>query len=392
MQGLLYRIFGNLTLKCEGGFTGQFLNMCRGMGVAFRDARCKENCLYINITPEEIYAVRHAARESGVKVRIIRKSGLVFPFRRYRKRTGMAVGFVVFMLLLYHLSGFVWNVELVGESRYYSAEEIFSALESNGISIGRSLKNIDADYTENNILTELTKLKRLAISVDATTVTVELADKAELNGLPETETGYPCDIVSSCDAYIISVVPYAGEAQVKPGDTVRKGQILVSGIFEDSGGRTYLTESKAEIIGQITMEKTLEISALNEEAEPTGRKYKKTSINFFGLRINFYSDSGNRYPKCDIIKQSRQLTIFDRKLPVSIETVTESELSVDERMLTEEELQEKALRQLKDFEESIDGEIVSRVTELSMSDDRCFVKASYVINCEIGQKERIYIE
>lgn len=393
MVGILYRIFGNLTLKCEGGFTGQFLNMCRGGGVNFRNARCKEDCLYIDVTPAEIYAVRHAARESGMKVKIISRSGLVFPFRRYRKRTGMAVGLVLFMLVLYHLSGFVWNVELVGESRYYSDEDIYSALEKNGISIGEPLKNIEADRTENSILTELTDLKRLAISVDATTVTVEIADKSELNTLPETETGYPCDIVSTCDAQIISVVPYAGEALVRPGDTVRKGQILVSGMFEDSVGRTYLTESKAEIIGQITLEKTFEISALNEKMEPTGQKTEKTSINFFGLRIKFYSDSGNRYPKCDIIKQNRQLTLFDKKLPISIETVTESELTVDERMLTEDELEKKVLDHLKAFEEeNIEGVIVSRRVELDTAENKCFIRASYVINCEIGQKKRIYIE
>lgn len=392
MQGILYRIFGNLTLRCSGGFTGQFLNMCRGGGVAFRNARCKEGCLYIDITPAEIYAVRHAARESGMKVKIISRSGLVFPFRRYRKRTGMAVGFTVFMLILFHLSGFVWNVELKGESKYYSKEEILSALETEGVCIGRPLKNIDADYTENAILTELINLKRLAISVDSTTVTVEIADKAELITLPETETGYPCDIISSYDAYVVSVTPYAGEAVVKPGDTVRKGQVLVSGMFEDSGGRTYLTESKAEVIGQITLKKTFEISALNEKAEPTGQKTEKTSINFFGLRINFYLDSGNRYPTCDIIKQNRQLTLFGKKLPISIETVTETELRVDSRMLTEGELQEKVLQHLREYEETVDGVIVSRETELNVSDSKCFITASYVINCEIGKKERIYIE
>lgn len=392
MQGILYRVFGNLTLRCSGGFTGQFLNMCRGGGVAFRNARCKEGCLYIDITPAEIYAVRHAARESGMKVKIISRSGLVFPFRRYRKRTGMAVGFTVFMLILFHLSGFVWNVELKGESKYYSKEEILSALETEGVCIGRPLKNIDADYTENAILTELINLKRLAISVDSTTVTVEIADKAELITLPETETGYPCDIISSFDAYIVSVTPYAGEAVVKPGDTVRKGQVLVSGMFEDSGGRTYLTESEAEVIGQITLKKVFEISALNEKAEPTGQKTEKTSINFFGLRINFYLDSGNRYPTCDIIKQNRQLTLFGKKLPISIETVTEYELVADSRSLTEDELQEKVLQHLREYEETVDGVIVSRETELNVSDSKCFITASYVINCEIGKKERIYIE
>ena len=392
MQGLLYRIFGNLTLCCKGGFTGQFLNMCRGMGVAFRNARCKGDCLYIDITPQELYSVRHAARESGMKVRIIKKSGLVFPFRRYRKRTGMLVGFCLFMLISYHLSGFVWEIKIVGESGYYTDEQILSALENNGVYVGSALNSIDADYTENVILSECDSLKRLAISVDATTVIVEIADKAEINASPETELGYPCDIVSSCDAYIVSVLPYAGEATVKPGDTVKKGQVLVSGMFEDSGGRTYLTESKAEIIGQITFKETIEISALNEEETLTGRKTEKKEINFFGLRIKFYSDSGNLYPKCDIIERNRQLTLFDKKLPISMKTVIEKERIVDPRVLTQEELNEKVMKTLKEFEKSIDGEIVSRVTQTRVNGNKCVIEATYTVNREIGKKQRIYIE
>ena len=99
MSGLLYRIFGSLTLCCYDGFIGRFLDLCRKGGVAFRGARCKDKKLYINITPTELYTIRHIARETGMKVRVLSRTGLVFVLRRYRKRGGIIVGFAVFMLL-----------------------------------------------------------------------------------------------------------------------------------------------------------------------------------------------------------------------------------------------------------------------------------------------------
>ena len=113
-----------------------------------------------------------------------------------------------------------------------------------------------------------------------------------------------------------------------------------------------------------------------------------------GIALSGFRDQMMNAAVVTVVSQwlHRQLTLFGKKLPISIETVTETEHRVDSRMLTEDELHQKALQYLKEFEESIDGVIVSRETELNVSDSKCFITASYVINCEIGKKERIYIE
>lgn len=394
MNRILYRLFGSLTLSCEGGFVGQFLDMCRAAGVAFRNARCKNGKLYIEVTPSELYTLRHIARETGMRVKVLSRTGLVFIIHRYRRRAGLLVGFAVFMLIMYHLSGFVWNVDIIGESRFYTREQITAALEENGIAVGKRISDIKVSHAENNVLTKLDGLKRLAVSINSTTVTAEIADRvAPPEPSEEESTGRPADIASKSDAYIISVVPYAGKALVKPGDTVTKGQTLVSGMYEDSAGRTYLTESKAEVIGQVTRTAEFEISVFNEKEEPTGEIYKKTSLFFYGMEINFYIEGGNRYTKCDIITGRKQLTLFGKQLPIAITTVTEKELAVDARPLTDEELEGKIAETLKKYEqESLSGEIVSRSAVTELDGDICRVSVTYVCNEDIGQKTEISIQ
>ena len=394
MDRMLYRIFGSLTIRCEGGFTGRFLDMCRASGVAFRNAKSADGKLYMKITPEELYKVRHIARESGMKVKVTDKSGAVFFLHRYRRRWGIIAGFVCFMLIIYHLSGFVWNVEISGESERYSAEEIVSALEERGIAVGMPLSGIDTEKAENSILTELDGLKRLAISVKSTSVTVEIADKTENQPEEEEGTGYPSNITAGCDAYIIGVLPYSGKAVVKPGDTVTKGQVLVSGIYEDSTGKVYLTEAKAQVIGQTVRKTQIEISLYNEKEEYTGNQRTKNSLFFYGLNIKFYFDGGNRYDKYDIINKRRQLEIFGHKLPVYIETVTERETAADGRKLTEEELNAKIEEVLDDYEsvQLSETSVVSRSVEKEIRGDVCVLSVTYVCQEEIGVKTEISLE
>ena len=392
VYSLLYGIFGSVTLRLCGGFFGSFLNMCRDGGVICRNVRYFDGSMYIDISPQEIYKIRHIARRTAMRVKIEKRRGLVFFTNRHRKRVGFALGFVFFLAINFYLSDFVWNVDIVGQSEYCTKEQILSALSDLGIYEGAKLDGFDADAVENEILLKYNNLKRLAISVIGTNVTVELKDKTEPQKNDET-TEPPCDIAARCDAYILSVSPYCGEAAVRPGDTVSRGQILIFGRYTDRTGRDVAVPARGEIIGQTVHDAELEISRRNEKLQPTGRKYQKNSIFFFGIRINLFADSGNRYDKCDIIFERNRLELFGVKLPVYIDKKTVTELAAEDRYLTKEELTAKAKEAIAAYENEVlkDCVIISRSVGVSADGDTCRLKLRYVCEENIGEtKETVF--
>lgn len=341
----------------------------------------------MEVTPEEFYRVRHAARESGMVVRILRRRGLALFLWRYRRRYGMLVGIILFLLIQFALSGNVWQIDLLSESKVYTREQILTALTEEGVFVGAKRDSIDADRTENAVLAVLPELKRMAISVRHGRVTVELVDREKRpNGSEEEEPTIPSDVVASCDGFIVSVSPYAGEAIVKPGDTVRAGQILISGVYDGNLDRTYLTAAKGEVIAQTTKETAFVLPRTREEFTPTGREKKTVGLFFFGIKINFSPSGRNPYEKCDIINETYNLTVFGKTLPVRLDTQTQREQSSTARELSREELEREGEKIIRAYEaESLtDCTILQRKVRVSAQEETVTLHVTYVCEENIG--------
>ena len=381
MNGFLHRLFGELTLFCSGGFNGRFLDLCRLYGVALSDVKAQNGGLRTVITPRDLYLVRHAARESGMNVHIEKRRGLVFSLFRIRTRYGFFAGIVLFLLIQFALSGHIWQIDLLNESTRYTDAQIRASLAAEGIFLGAKRDDINADFTENVLLNSLDGLKRVAVSVRDCRVFVQLADKDPAPPLPP-KLDPPTDLVAAKDAYIVSVTATAGNEQVRPGDTVRAGELLVSGVCEDAGGHTRLLVASGEVVGQTIRQTTLSVSRKDEKTVPTGRETKKIRLFFYGLTIKFYREGGNRDTKCDIIEETIPLTVLGCPLPVSVTVRTERETAESDRLLSDEELTEKVTAAVKAYEAETlaDCVIVRRDVSPHFENDDCVVTLSYV--CE----------
>ena len=68
-------------------------------------------------------------KKTKTKARILKKYGVPFQLFRYRKHKVFAAGIAVSAVLLFYCSGFVWNIEVKGNS-YLSEETILTFLQN----------------------------------------------------------------------------------------------------------------------------------------------------------------------------------------------------------------------------------------------------------------------
>lgn len=384
---MLYRLLGNLTVRCTGGFSGRFLDLCRMAGVAVRNVRPTEGGFTMEVTPEELYRVRHAARESGMAVHILRRKGLLLRLWPYHRRYGMYAGLVLFLLLQFALAGRVWQIDLLTRSRAYTEEQVRAALASQGICEGALRESIDADFAENALLTALPELKRLAISVRHGRVTVEMVDK-DGTSQPEKPPSpvIPSDVVAACDGFIVSVSPYAGEAIVKPGDTVSAGQILISGVYDGNLDRTYLTAAQGEVVAQTSRETSIVLPKFREEVSLTGKEKRQRQLFFYGIKINFCLSGRNPYDKCDIINETYDCQLFGKSLPLRLTTTVIREQTTTLRPLTQEELRQEARTAVLAYEGDALSHctIVRRTVRVTEQEDTLTLHVAYVCEEDIG--------
>ncbi|MBR4973452.1 MAG: sporulation protein YqfD, partial [Clostridia bacterium] len=104
---------------------------------------------------------------------------------------------------------------------------------------------------------------------------------------------------------------------VKVGDTVKKGDLLVSGISETLGG-TKFTRSLGEIYAETTREYKLSKTYKQKIISPTGETKQKQVLEFFTLKIPLYLGKETKNYNSEL--KQKNYTLFSKTLPIRIYT------------------------------------------------------------------------
>lgn len=136
--------------------------------------------------------------------------------------------FGAFLVLSFYLLQFCF----VREIRVFGCETILedqlrSILAEEGLYEG-AVKTFDCDQIENRLFAEYETIVWAKVSYQGRYVQVEIAEgKVQNQSIPDREK--PCDLIAEKDCYIERVYTYKGRSQVKEGDFVKKGGILIAG-------------------------------------------------------------------------------------------------------------------------------------------------------------------
>jgi similar to stage IV sporulation protein len=139
---------------------------------------------------------------------------------------GLLAGGLIFILGLYFLSSFVWFVEVTGNERVDRNRILISA-SRHGIYVGAGKWTFSRIAVEEAMLRELNELTYIQCNISGVKATIKVVEKI----LPEENITEPCNLVARRDGVVDDVLVLQGQANVKHGEVVAKGDILISGII-----------------------------------------------------------------------------------------------------------------------------------------------------------------
>ena len=162
------------------------------------------------------------------------------------------------------------------------------------------------------------------------------------------------NIVAKKGGIITQIIAQNGTAQVKVGDQVEAGQVLIQGTMEGKYTGTRYVHSLGEVKAIVQYTKKEKICLKEEQNVKTGNKETKYKINFNKFQINFYKTL-SKFKIYDTIEEEKKFKIFSNLyLPISVTKITNEELENNSKEYTIEEATEKGTKQL---EEQIEAEI-----------------------------------
>lgn len=336
--------FGNIKVTAKGRGFNRFLNICKKREFIISDIKNLGGGKYYFTTyPKYFFYMTKVAKKTGFKLKIIKKIGLPFVFNKMKYRKFFIIGAVLCILILYSISSLIWIVEITG-NKIVTTNEINRQLLTNGITKGVIKYNIDTKDIAEKLMQEFEELSWVFVSVKGTKLKIDMAERVAIPELIPIDV--PCDLVAKKDGIIIGTFVKRGERMVVPGTTVKKGDILVSGIikpkFEDQ--EIKYTHALGEIKARTWYEKIIKVDNIKQRMVITNNKMTIKSMNIFGKEI-FLTKNDIKFKFYDTIETVNKFIINDRFVfPIQYKEYEVLEKTLETDYLTIEEGKKEAIR------------------------------------------------
>ena len=387
IEQLVKYVFSYVEFYANDGFFERFLNLCAFHSVRVVSPKIKDGVFTAKMSVKDYKNILPLARKAKIKLKISSKKGLYFTLKKHHKRSGLAVGAVLFFVIVYALSGFVWNVNIVG-SDDLPRDDIAEKLEQFGIFDGCRKSDLTAEKSKlirNNLLNNVNSLSWASLNLDGCILNVECRQKAKVPSSPEYT---PCNIIAKKGGKIISVKAYNGTPCVKSGLAVSAGQLLISGTVELTNGSTIFCHADGEVLAEV--ENKLEVFVPFEQTSKTTLTEPQTRsvVTFFGMNIPlFLGEVKGEYKSVGHILQPE---FCDVRLPLSMTVAKFYPLTVAKYEIGVDEAKKRAVEKLAEMSKNQFGDDVIRgsIVDFTENKDGILAKCTYICkeNIEIAEK------
>ncbi len=353
---LLTRFFnficGYLIITVTGAYPERFLNVCKSRHILIWDVfTCSSQMMRCSISLRGFRLLRPIARKTGVHIKIIEKRGFPILFSRLKKRMWFLVGFALCLCLMIILNQFIWKLEITG-CENVSAAYVKEKLTECGLTEGAFRPYINEKKLQTKMLIKTPELAWLWVDKSGSKVTVQVKERV-LPPQMYDPTAF-CNLIAAKDGVIDSMIVRNGEPMVSLGDTVSKGDLLVSGlIVSDKGIPPRQIQSDGEIYARVWYEKTKAFSLFSPQKKETGKKEKKYTLHLFGWHIPLFRHSAPDYAEFSSETKEHEFSLFGRYLGIGV-TVTEfvEQLTIYEKLTPESIVENGAVELLAAIDET----------------------------------------
>lgn len=334
------RLFrGYVRIRAISPTPQRFLNLCSVNDISLWDIVSEGDVYEMNLSVADFFRLKPIVKKTKTKVVLEEKKGLPFCMQKWIKRKIFICSSLMCVMSLYILSLFLWDIQLVKEGQLTN-EMLLSFLQDNGISYGSYKKGIDIDKIEKKLRDEYPFIIWTSFRLEGTRLYVDVKENEQTIEEKRTEKN-ACDLYATVSGKVVSIVTRSGIPQVKIGDEVKKGDLLVAGevpIYNDDETiKEYMyvcADADIRLETKLSYDKKLDL--LYKKKVYTGEE--KTAY-YFRIHKNSFSTSGlPEYEAYDIVTDLKQGKILDDfYLPLYYGTISYQEYCFKELIYTEKE-------------------------------------------------------
>ncbi|WP_333791704.1 sporulation protein YqfD, partial [Muricomes intestini] len=347
----------------------RFLNLCRHHQIYIWGLTPCGNAYELYMSLKGFRKLRPIVRKTHTRVVLISRVGLPFFIYKYRKRKLFFLSFFLCMGLLYLYSSFIWDIHFEGNEKWTN-ETLLEFLETKNVAPHMPKSKVDCAQIVKDIRKEYDDIVWVSASIDGSRLNIQIKENEDtfredgedktvspakgVDAQSQEDTEQPKDLIASKDGVITSIITRTGVPQVHEGDTVSKGDILVS-------GRVEVVNDSLEVVGYQYQKADADIFADTQMhyKDTISTKYKKKyyekskRYQYYVKIGSWFVDLGtlkNNYKEWDLRTNEHQLKLGENfYLPISYGSKVIKSYTPKEKTYTKEEIQKQLTENFEQF-------------------------------------------
>lgn len=337
---------GFVTVKVISPQIERFLNMARNENIYIWNLKkLSPNEITFSVSVKGFKNLRKTVYKTSSKVKIINKKGAFRYLGRLNRRKFLVYSFIFSFILLMALNSLILDIEIVG-AKTIDNKKILEKLSEINLKKFSLRSNIDIDRISLKLINDLDNISWVGVYEKGSKLKIEIKERK----LPPqiVPKDVPCHIIARKDGIISSMNVENGEAAVKIGDVVTKGQVLVSGILPTKHDDMRYVHAMADITAKTWKEVFSDCKLYRYDKIYTGKKKSKLFLKLFGKEFDLSFGSIIPYYNSDINTKRNIFGFIEFKKDTYSEyTLKKVPISKEESLKKEKDLLYKEL--LKEY-------------------------------------------
>lgn len=270
---------GYVIIRIEGLAMERLLNLALSNDVYLWDLR-RLNYFQVEVcvSLKGLATLEDLIEKTGCKGEILQQRGFPKHMDRIKNRKMFFIGFLLFFLITFILTSFIWKIEINGVEQT-PVEEVVEYLNDKGILSGTHKSKLDEEEVKLLLINGYDYFSFIDVKIRGIKLIIDI--KEEDIPPEEVNKDYPANIVAKKKGVIINVIARNGDSVVKEGQVVRENQLLISGAIENQDGSYNIVHADGEVIAKTTYETKVSEPILKKIEKETGRVFTQR-----GLKIN----------------------------------------------------------------------------------------------------------
>lgn len=311
---------GNVTIECTGVHIASLLDQMVQAKLVIKQVQwVDKEKVRITVFLSDALQVWKWMKQHQVSGRIVKRNGPFFWMKKVKKRKFFVFGFGIFLFLLFFFSSFIWSVQIEGNEQI-PTKHILALLQKEGIYKGQlKVGMMSTDQLQLRLLKKIPNASWIGVRLEGTRVIITIAEKKKVDSASEQKlVRRPVHLIAKKNAFVFDLKVSHGNPVVAVHDMVKKGQLLVSGIYGDvtMPNKGPIVGAQGIVLGEVWYESEVTIPLRYVQNEYTGEKtrYKLPFIASYVLSNPF--QNRKPYPKFEVMRRVSALEIGKYRLPI----------------------------------------------------------------------------